>query len=444
MSRLKINRPFLRVSALSFVAVICLLSLAPRPAQAWGAAGHAIVATIAQSLLHPAVRTHLCTILPEFTQYTSTYPREGAPHTHCHLAPLASWPDTAKWRMPWSGRYHYVNPIDDDPPQSCTYGEFGWTSEENVLTSMVNYTRQLRDASGQQRDEALRFVTHLVGDAHQPLHLTGRQRGGNDVHVRFEGRAARLHSVWDSQILNVQMRNLANYTTPLRSPQIESALRGQVYDAYTRWIMAEGLGIALDKLPTPPAAKGWWEDEWQAWSLCPEHSSGGSDSSPTDGVDKTDLPVCPMAWTRPMHPLVCQYAFASPVPQPVGKDDLLNGSSDEAGQPSAMRRRRRRRRRPTPPSPVPPGRGGGGGQDDLPELAVPEYLGRIDSDKVMQQQLAKAGVRLAAILNSVLLDEALAHGTASESDASTGDRLLEATWGRLRRMIRGQLAVWGF
>lgn len=185
--------------AFMLAVLTALLTTAPSTALAWGAAGHAIVATIAQSLLHPAVRSHLCTILPDFTQYSSSFPREGAPHTHCHLAILASWPDTAKWRMPWSGKLHYVNPIDDDPPALCTYGERGWTSQENVLTSMVNYTRQLKETRGADRDVALRFVTHLVGDAHQPLHLTGRARGGNDVFVRFEGRSARLHSVWDSQ-----------------------------------------------------------------------------------------------------------------------------------------------------------------------------------------------------------------------------------------------------
>lgn len=198
--RMKVGGTGLHRKDLRLLAVlVCLLAFVTDPTLAWGASGHAIVATIAQSLLHPAVRSHLCSILPDFTQYTSMYPREGAPHTHCHLAPLASWPDTAKWRMRWSGRYHYINPIDDDPPTSCAYGEHGWASQENLLTSMVNYTRHLKEARGQRRDEALRFVTHLVGDAHQPLHLTGRQRGGNDVHVRFEGKFARLHSVWDSQ-----------------------------------------------------------------------------------------------------------------------------------------------------------------------------------------------------------------------------------------------------
>jgi hypothetical protein len=44
----------------------------------------------------------------------------------CHLAPLAGWPDTVRFRYPWSSHLHYVNPVNDEPPKHCTYGEDGW------------------------------------------------------------------------------------------------------------------------------------------------------------------------------------------------------------------------------------------------------------------------------------------------------------------------------
>jgi hypothetical protein len=31
-----------------------------------------------------------------------------------------------------------------------------------------------------QRDYALRFLVHFMGDIHMPLHLTGRDKGGNE------------------------------------------------------------------------------------------------------------------------------------------------------------------------------------------------------------------------------------------------------------------------
>lgn len=27
-----------------------------------------------------------------------------------------------------------MNPVDDYPPRNCTFGKYGWTSEENLLT----------------------------------------------------------------------------------------------------------------------------------------------------------------------------------------------------------------------------------------------------------------------------------------------------------------------
>jgi hypothetical protein len=53
------------------------------------------------------------------------------------------------------------------------------------------------------RQEALRWVVHLVADIHQPLHaIDDHDRGGNDVPVRFFGLPCNLHQVWDSDILD--------------------------------------------------------------------------------------------------------------------------------------------------------------------------------------------------------------------------------------------------
>lgn len=62
--------------------LLCLLNLliAVSSIRAWGEVGHEIVATIAQTQLHPAVRQHLCDILPaNRTSYISHYPRNQGP-----------------------------------------------------------------------------------------------------------------------------------------------------------------------------------------------------------------------------------------------------------------------------------------------------------------------------------------------------------------------------
>lgn len=406
------------ITSLTLFTLIVILSCTST-VHAWGVTGHEIVATIAQTQLHPDVREHLCTILPpEFTAYRSFYPKQDSPHQHCHLAPLSAWADRVHGRYPWASHLHYINPVQDDPPKHCTYGENGWQDHGtgNVLAAIVNYTSALQTKSGYERDIALRFLTHFIGDSHQPLHLTGRARGGNDVHVRFNGRFARLHSVWDSLLLNDQIRDLANYTTRLPSTRIESALLGKTYDAYIRWILAEGLGQAQGATGQP----GWWQEEAESWSNCPEESFEPNMNGKTakgahhwlhsvtphstklaqrvyatlfrkvenearnqqltsSAFDDTDLPVCPYAWTKPMHPLVCSYAFADPVP-PVNQTN----------------------------------------QGPLVELNVPEYAGRVHDHKIIHRQLARAGIRLAAVLNTLLLPEAQKAKGSIQSITETG------------------------
>jgi hypothetical protein len=73
---------------------------------------------------------------------------------------------------------------------------------------IVELAALLRDQSRpiRERNEALKWIAHLVGDLHQPLHAAdNKDRGGNDVQVALEGRQTRgkatLHGVWDNELL---------------------------------------------------------------------------------------------------------------------------------------------------------------------------------------------------------------------------------------------------
>ena len=58
-----------------------------------------------------------------------------------------------------------------------------------------------------------------MGDIHQPLHVGyKRDRGGNDVSVRFFNQKTNLHRVWDSMILRrdgVLRNNVKQYARSL-------------------------------------------------------------------------------------------------------------------------------------------------------------------------------------------------------------------------------------
>ena len=153
------------------------------PTFSYEISGHEIVATIAQMYLHPNVLPTLCDILE-------------MPTSKCHLASVASWADQHRNQMRWSAALHYIGALDDHPSDTCAFpGPRRWAGSQgiNVLDGIKNTTSLLQawveeDATDAVANEALKFLIHFVGDMHQPLHLTGRDRGGNSVKVLFGRR----------------------------------------------------------------------------------------------------------------------------------------------------------------------------------------------------------------------------------------------------------------
>ena len=156
------------------------------PALAWGKTGHRVVAAIAETKLSGLSRAKIEEILDpgESLDEAANWPDE------MRAAPGEFWQKTA---TPW----HYVTlkgtVYDHAPPDG------------DALEALGRFSKILQDpnASRQDKRTALRFVIHLVGDLHQPLHV-GKccDRGGNEVKVSFFGKPTNLHSVWDSLLVD--------------------------------------------------------------------------------------------------------------------------------------------------------------------------------------------------------------------------------------------------
>ncbi len=109
------------------------------------------------------------------------------------------WPDEIRgktgWR--WTAPLHYTS-TDDDPPAKCTLKKKG--RRPDILTALPKFYKQL---IANPKDEfALGMLIHLMQDLHQPLHVSGKGRGGNDVPIRIGKRTWKLHEVWDSVIVD--------------------------------------------------------------------------------------------------------------------------------------------------------------------------------------------------------------------------------------------------
>jgi hypothetical protein len=169
-----------------FVALAAAAALFPSPAFAWGKTGHRVIAAIADTQLSGLARAHVREILggAESLDEAANWPDE------MRAAPGVFWQKTA---TPW----HYVTlngiTYDHAPP------------EGDALEALNHFRAVLRDPHGSLADKqlALRFIVHLVGDLHQPLHV-GKccDKGGNDVKVTWFGKPTNLHAVWDSAIVD--------------------------------------------------------------------------------------------------------------------------------------------------------------------------------------------------------------------------------------------------
>ncbi len=192
---------------LAATLAFAVLSSWPSAAVAWSARGHAMVGDIATQFLTPAATLAVADLLRD------DLTAEGKPSGRATLAQVASWPDelraTPEQRA--TGVYHYDDiPICGIPDRKvyCPDGKCAtaWVAKQVAI---------LKDRSQPQRarNEALKWITHLVGDLHQPLHASDHDdKGGNDVKITFlgkrmddpvEGRTQmpyNLHTAWDRLI----------------------------------------------------------------------------------------------------------------------------------------------------------------------------------------------------------------------------------------------------
>lgn len=178
------------------VVVIALLALAA-PAAAWGPKGHKIVAMIAANRLSPAAQQQVKVLLADDPAGTT-------------LPAIAPWADDVKdGSRRDTTNWHFVNiPVGDRPTtfdsrRDCRPDPRRGDCIINAVDRQLHILADRR-APARERRDALKFVTHLVADLHQPLHCAERDddRGGNNVDVTLLGeRGWNLHSVWDSGLI---------------------------------------------------------------------------------------------------------------------------------------------------------------------------------------------------------------------------------------------------
>src|SRR3954467_9582890 len=241
-----------------FVAAVAA-GLIPAPALAWGKTGHRVVAAIADTQLSGLARAHIKEILggAESLDEAANWPDE------MRSDPAPFWQKTA---TPW----HYVTlngiTYDHAPPQG------------DALEALAHFRSVLQDPKASLADKrlALRFIVHLVGDLHQPLHVGNCcDKGGNDVKVTWFGKPTNLHAVWDSALVDEEQLSFSELAEKLERHMSDRQLIAW-WDINPRdWISESGqyrdtLYPTPGDMPKPK--KGEKVKKGQPWLPCLSYS----------------------------------------------------------------------------------------------------------------------------------------------------------------------------
>lgn len=178
MTRRQITKQLIIVSSL--VLTIGLIS--------WGTAGHKTVAAVAEKHLLPNVKNVVSAYL------------EGQ-----QMTDVSSWADEVRDQPEYkhTASWHFLNlPLNLKQDDFITFVK-GQTND-NIFIAILKAEETLKDNSSEikARQEALKFLIHFIGDAHQPMHISRKEdKGGNTIQVIFDNKGTNLHSLWDSKLI---------------------------------------------------------------------------------------------------------------------------------------------------------------------------------------------------------------------------------------------------
>ena len=192
-----------------------LLLCGLQPALSWGDDGHKTIALIAQRCLAADVKMKLVAML-------AADPDNLTKHD---IASEATWAD--KYRDENNRQDHYeqtknwhFTDIEIDHPDlvAACFGRkplppgtlaSNGDSEDCAVDKIEQFQVELSasDTDAEERLFALKFILHLVGDIHQPLHSSdNHDQGGNRVKIVVDGfrhsPKDELHGFWDTQFVD--------------------------------------------------------------------------------------------------------------------------------------------------------------------------------------------------------------------------------------------------
>lgn len=123
-------------------------------------------------------------------------------NTDLDLCRLSVLPDKLKYtkEYAWTRKLHYTDITDT-----------------NCNVTAANNTKGLIDSIRfgvpiQNKTVEYALKIHLIQDVHQPLHLSGKYRGGNEKYFLWNNKNLSLHHIWDFEMVNKRLEQFHSQT----------------------------------------------------------------------------------------------------------------------------------------------------------------------------------------------------------------------------------------
>eukprot|EP00051_Salpingoeca_urceolata_P027835 m.483503 g.483503 ORF g.483503 m.483503 type:complete len:365 (+) comp22971_c0_seq1:178-1272(+) len=197
--------------AMSFATLVLAVAMVvPAPASAWWDTGHVLTAEIAaQTLLSLGLDQHVSEVRDALSLEHNMFPDTS------EVPYAATWSDEIKDSTETMNSWHFVDfPYNPEkrqvPDLPETNAVFILTELNETITpgNAKMHKKYLSKAASWGMSFAVRWLLHLMGDIHQPLHCVSLynshfpsgDRGGNFYHITYPPNKdiTNLHSLFDS------------------------------------------------------------------------------------------------------------------------------------------------------------------------------------------------------------------------------------------------------
>jgi hypothetical protein len=205
------------------ILLLILFFYLPIQSMAWGQLGHRIVGEIADSYLTAKARAEIQKILGTES-----------------IAIASNWGDFIKSDTSYKylDAWHYIN-----FEKNLSYEQMKDVLQSDTTVkdaySAINFlVKELKKKSlpKDKKQMYLRLLIHIVGDVHQPLHVSAvGTTGGNDVKVQWFGAASNLHRVWDSEMIDNQQLSYTEYVKDINHSTLAQRKKLQA-EPLTKWL----------------------------------------------------------------------------------------------------------------------------------------------------------------------------------------------------------------